>query len=238
MRPLDYSRSFICHTASFNSVRFWVESRTRISDGDAVTDYYQCASCKSENTFAPKDLFHRDNYDFLPVFGGEDLLIFRRPAGLSENYRQCAKARDVWGPPVLKIREATQVRELAGWDDIQRATMSGLPLTTQTEIHDNQTGLTAIIECPVKTINLGPGRRMFQVDTGPVCYPDLHRRWNPQIECLSLAFVAFNSRSSADFIVEQPTKVMRDGEEICQVYHYSDPFGEEATNRIYGVGLE
>jgi len=30
-------------------------------------DYYQCASCKSENTFAERDLFQKDNYDFLPV---------------------------------------------------------------------------------------------------------------------------------------------------------------------------
>ena len=29
MAPLDYGRSFICNTAPFNAVRFWVESRTR-----------------------------------------------------------------------------------------------------------------------------------------------------------------------------------------------------------------
>jgi hypothetical protein len=62
MRPLDYGRSFICHLADFNSVRFWVESRTRVFEKKTV-DFYQCASCKSEDTFASKNLFYEDNYD-------------------------------------------------------------------------------------------------------------------------------------------------------------------------------
>ena len=39
MRPLDYGRSFICNTAAFNAVRFWVEggqaARTR-ADGELL----------------------------------------------------------------------------------------------------------------------------------------------------------------------------------------------------------
>ena len=71
MTPLDYGRSFVIGRAPANEVRFWVESRTRWIDERAGTheDYVQCGSCKSEDTFAEKDLFLRDNYDFLPVFG-------------------------------------------------------------------------------------------------------------------------------------------------------------------------
>ena len=49
MKPLGYGRSFICHEAPENSVRFWVESRTRILDDQAGrwADYYQCGFCKS-----------------------------------------------------------------------------------------------------------------------------------------------------------------------------------------------
>ncbi|MCX7827054.1 MAG: hypothetical protein N2689_16110, partial [Verrucomicrobiae bacterium] len=85
MRCLDYGLSFICHTARANAVRFWVESRTRIVDdrNGGSTDFYQCASCKSENTFGEKDLFYADNYDFLPIIGGGRCLIFRRKARLN-----------------------------------------------------------------------------------------------------------------------------------------------------------
>lgn len=61
---IDYGRSFISGTVSSNRVRFLVESRTRILDERTgkTHDYYQCASCKSENTFAREDLFMEDNY--------------------------------------------------------------------------------------------------------------------------------------------------------------------------------
>ena len=79
---LDYSRSFLNGTRSFNSVRFWLESRTFIINEttDETQVFYQCASCKSENTFGEKDLFYADNYDFMPIFGGLDSSIRRMRA--------------------------------------------------------------------------------------------------------------------------------------------------------------
>ena len=83
---LDYGRSFICNTATYNAVRFWIESRTTLIDekNNKQTVIYQCASCKSENTFGKSDLFLSPNYDFMPSFGGADLLIFRRHAHATE----------------------------------------------------------------------------------------------------------------------------------------------------------
>ena len=67
---LDYAYSFICCPKSFNSVRFWIESRTILIDekNNQQTAIYQCASCKSENTFGKSDLFLSPNYDFMPIF--------------------------------------------------------------------------------------------------------------------------------------------------------------------------
>jgi hypothetical protein len=77
---IDYGLSFFCNTAEFNSVRMWIESRTIITDTKSgkTTVFYQGASCKSENTFGEKDLFYADNYDFLPIFGDGQVLVFRR----------------------------------------------------------------------------------------------------------------------------------------------------------------
>jgi hypothetical protein len=76
---------------------------------------------------------------------------------------------------------------------------------------------------------------MYQVDTGPVALPDLGKRYQPQIECLRLAFVAFNRADFADFVVEQPTAVAEDGAGDCQVYHYSNPISLPATNRVIAL---
>ena len=182
MQCLDYGRSFICGTASFNAVRFWVESRTTISDastGESV-DYYQCGSCKSENTFAERDLFHADNYDFLPILGQGEWLIFRRPARISEDYKRIQKVEDVWGPPDLKLKFAP-ARELSTWEAIRDATAAGLPLVTRTELENTETGLKAVIECLTKTMNVSLDNRQYQVDTGPVAFPDLSQRHDPAI---------------------------------------------------------
>ncbi len=238
MRPLDYGRSFLSGTADFNSVRFWVESRTRIIDVKTGkhTDYYQCASCKSENTFGEENLFYEDNYDFLPIFGGDDLLIFRRPARLSERYREVKKATDVWGKPALKLPEATEAVVLGKWEEIRDASAAGIPIVTQTEIFNGKTGLRAIIECPTKTLNIARDTKKYQVDTGPLAFPDLTKRHEPEIACLSLAFVAFNAPHFADFVTEQPTPVVVDGVEKAKIYHYSKPFSMPAKNRVIALG--
>ena len=234
---LDYGRSFICGTARFNAVRFWVESRTTLFDdaNSTSTVYYQCASCKSENTFAEENLFAEDNYDFLPILGDGEWLIFRRPATISESYRSVRKVEDVWGPPEMKLHPAQSPVVLETFEEIRDATASAVPLVTQTEIANEETGLRAVIECPTKTMNIGLDINKYQVDTGPVAYPDLSRIYEQPIDCLSLAFVAFNAPHFADFVVEQPTAVMEDGQEKYQLYHYSSPFSLPAKNKVLAL---
>ncbi len=238
MRCLDYGLSFICNTAAMNSVRFWVESRTTITDEKTgqSTAYYQCGACKSENTFGLKDLFQQDNYDFTPILGGDHWLIFRRKVWLNENYRSVAKTEKLWDKPILKLREAREVTELTTWEQIRDATAAAIPIVTQTELVGAETGLRAVIECPTKTMNVSLDKKMYQVDTGPIAYPDLSKRFDPPIECLSLAFIAFNAPDFADFVVEQPTPASKDGKGECQVYHYSKPFSLKARNRVLALG--
>lgn len=238
-RCLDYGRSFICHPGPENAVRFWVESRTTIIDpkNNTSTDYYQCGSCKSENTFAEHDLFKADNYDFLPVFGPEHALVFRRHAGLSPNYRQVHKHRPPWASPQLRLCEAVPVTLLDTWEKVHAATAAGLPIVTQTEIVDAATGLHAVIECPTKTMNISLPHKSYQVDTGPIAFADLSKAYNPQIDCLRLAFIAFNAPDFADFVVEQPTPVVKEDKELCKVYHYSQPFSSPAKNNLFALGI-
>src|SRR5881394_3631470 len=86
---IDYTRSFVQGLWEYNEVRLAVESRTRFVDEarGIVEDYYQCAACKSEYTFAKEELFQPDNFNFTPIFGPELGIIFRRKAWLNPNYK-------------------------------------------------------------------------------------------------------------------------------------------------------
>ena len=57
-----------CDSGPGNAVRFWIESRTILIDDNSGerTVIYQCASCKSENTFGSHDLFAADNCQSSP----------------------------------------------------------------------------------------------------------------------------------------------------------------------------
>lgn len=232
MNPLDYGRSFLIGKAPLNEVRFWVESRTRIVDErtGATEDYLPAGSCKSEMTFAERGLFQSDNYDFLPVFGPEHGVIFRRKAAMHSAYRQVLPTAEMWDGQEYHLVEAARFRQLATNREVREATYAFLPIVAQTEIRSEETGLRAIIEYPVKTMNTHRARDLYQVDTGPIAFPDLGRRCEPRVECLSLAFVAFNVPTFADFVLESPTAV---GNE--QVYHYSRLVSLAARNRLYAV---
>jgi hypothetical protein len=230
--PLDYGRSFLQGKWPDNQVRFWVESRLRLLLPEPV-DYYQCASCKSENTFAPKDLFHKENYDFLPIFGPEDGVIFRRKASLNKDYKTVRKSAEMWEGQVYKLVHPRKVRLLRNNQEIRQATNAGVPIVAQTEIANPETGLRAILEFPVKTMNIHNQRDLYQVDSGPVAFPDLSRRYPRPAEALQLAFVAFNQPNTADFILETPTPIS----ETTRVHHYSQLVSLPAANRLYACSI-
>jgi len=238
MNCIDYSNSFICTVGNGNAPRFWVESRCRlIDDTDGTfTDYYQCGSCKSERTFAEKDLFQAPNYDFLPFFSKDYTAIFRRHAYRNDNYIEYRKAEDIWGGNLLEINEAKPVQILDSNEKIIQATRKCLPIVSQTEIWDSGSKMRAIIECPVKTMNIDEKQCIYQVDTGPILFPDLSKRYERQIEALSLAYVAFNVPHFADFVIEQPTPIIENGKEVAWVYHYSGIRSLEAKNVVLCIG--
>lgn len=242
MTPLDYGRSFLTGRIPRNEVRFWVESRTRVIDerSGACEDYLQCASCKSEDTFAESNLFYADNYDFLPVFGPARGVIFRRKAWLNPNYRSCPDTRDMWGGQIHHLVEA-DAEELPTPDAVLAATYAFRPLVAQTEFRDADARLRAILEYPVKTMNTNRERHLYQVDTGPVALPDLARWREVSVEALGLAFIAFNVPHFADVVLEVPTTLPPAVDGVgppAQVHHYSRRLTLATQNRLYAVGRD
>ena len=83
-------------------------------------------------------------------------------------------------------------RLLATNADIRRASHEAHPIVAQTELSDQTRGLRAIIEFPVKTLNIHDERDLYQVDTGPIAFPDWSRESTSMADSLVLAYVAFN----------------------------------------------
>ncbi|NLL84820.1 MAG: hypothetical protein GX230_11365, partial [Lentisphaerae bacterium] len=224
MKCLDYGRSFLIGKAPANEVRFWLESRTIITDhqtGNSET-FYQCASCKSEDTFAPANLFYTNNYDFMPIFGSVNSVIFRRCAYLNPNYRSTSPSEKLWDGQRYHLVEATAETELKTAAEIFEGTHSFLPLVGRTELNNQETKLSAVIEYPIKTMNTRRADLAWQVDTGPIAFPDLSKRPELLVDTLHLAFVACNAPHFADFVIEAPISPTAPKQpKLPEVYHYS-----------------
>jgi hypothetical protein len=238
LAPIEYGRSFIQGKAKWNRVRFEIESRARIFDDRTGVheDFYQCASCKAEQVFAPHDLFSApDNFDFLVVFGEVNNIQFKRTAHLNPGYRQVIKTTKMWEGHTVSLRAPRSSRLLPSTEAIRQATHEGLDLVAQTEIANPALGLRAIVEFPIKTINIHDAKDLYQVDTGPVAYPDLSQRYVRLVDSISLAFVAFNQPTSADFIVEDETPIEFFGREVTRVHHYTRTVSVPVRNQLFAI---
>lgn len=201
---LDYGRSFIHTKANWNSPRFWVESRCLITDPAAnkSTEFFQCGSCKSENTFASKDLFTQNNYDFLPVFSADHAVVFRHKLSQTATYREVRSADEWWGGNEPRLSKVA-ARVLNTPQEIFAAMDANKPLIGQTELLHKETGRTAVLEYPIKTLNWHRDDKLWQVDTGPVLLPDLSVSPDQWPQTIQLAYIAFNQPDWADFVVKQ-----------------------------------
>ncbi len=126
--------------------------------------------------------------------------------------------------------------ELLGTNpDIVRATRGAAVIVSRTGIADEATGRRAIVEYPVKTMNVNLRRQIYQVDTGPLAYPDFKAKVERPINMIQLAFVAHNRPDEAYFVVQRPTPIAQQDGKAIQIFHYSQALRLPARNTFSAV---
>ncbi len=238
MQVCDYGRSFVTFVTEGrgNNARLQVESVCRLTDlSSGVTqEYLFFASCKSEHTFAERDLFHEDNYDFCGIFSEDEYAIFRTHSTHTERFREEGLWRDRFKEVVRHVL-LVEGDVLADSADVVAASLRNVPLVGQVEIASEYETLQALIELPIKTMNANDIRNVFQVDTGPVAFPDFGLDVRRHIERLSPTYVAYNAPDFADFVIQAELAIGgNDGE--TAVTHYSRLVSLSAETRVIAVG--
>ena len=228
---------------SLNCVRIPLESRCVIRDSARghETQYVLGASCKTELVNVRRDLWMLPNADFCPVVGGGDFLLLKRFAQCDMTVaresiqmapaldRQVGRADEAWAEHRVDVPMA-EARALEEPAQVFEAVMSNRPLVSRTEF-DLGDGQQVMLEYPVKTLNVSDRDGYYQVDTGPVLFPDLSIGHEHFIGNFRLAYVAHNGPDWAEFIVNVPTPA---GESI-QVHHYSKPVGMAVRNSMFEI---
>ena len=238
MKVCDYARSFVTFVTPgrANNARLQVESVCTLTDERTGKsgEYFFFASCKSEDTFAVRNLFREDNYDFCGIFSDEEYAIFRTHATHTDGFREQGLWRDRFEDVCRHIVrvEGSVLKEPSR---IVEASLQNVPLVGCVEIESADRGLRAVLEFPIKTMNANDMDSIYQVDTGPVAFPDFGVEVERHIERLSPAYVAYNAPDFADFVVQQALPVVVEGKEVVQVTHYSKPVSLAAKTYVLAV---
>ncbi len=230
MQLLDYGRSFVTFVTPGrgNNARLQIESKCRLLVGnEAPRDFYFFASCKSENTFAERDLFHEDNYDFCGLFSDSEYAIYRTKATHHDGYVESGAWRDRFDDVQWKL-PYTRGEALEEAEAIVGATLEGRALVGVVEWQAES--VHCALEFPIKTMNVNDLQTIWQVDTGPVPFPLGLEHGRFGIDGFFPAYVAYNAMHFADFVVQGP---MDTGD--CTVTHYHQRRSLEARTRLYAI---
>jgi hypothetical protein len=231
METCDFSRSFITFVTQnkTNNARIQVESRCILTDkrsGKSET-YYLVASCKGEDTYGKGCLFLMPNYDFCMIYSSKDFMIIRTHSNAEQDNTTVGDNKGHFLDVHFDIK-LVDGKKLDCNEEIVKATFENYVLNGQTEIWNND--YLAVIEFPIKTMNVNDINMMYQVDTGPVLLPDFTSKKERMVERFNLAYVAYNKPVEAYFVVQEPTSI--EDESDYKVSHYSRITRFDASNSV------
>jgi hypothetical protein len=227
---------------SLNNARILLESVCWITDArDGRTQQFvHGASCKTERVGVERDIWTSPNADFIPVASDDRILVMK-------TYAQQGESMPLWPPgsgTQIERQEAVLAEAYSGFKvdlamveatvlpdarAIVEAGLAGERLVARTTISEGP--YTAVIEYPVKTINLNERDWIYQTDTGPHLFPDLTREPAQLLSGMQLAFSAFNVPGWIEFIVRTPTGI----EGGAKVWHYSRSVRKDALNEMVRI---
>jgi len=236
----DYANSYLTFTVpnGENTARIQLDARCVVSGLDGKEEYFLITPCKSEAMYVERDMWQLPNYDFCGIWSRTEYSILRtwatsEPGRRAE--RDTGRIADRFEKVTIDVRPLANLRELKTDAEIAEATWANKLIVARTNLTDEATGQTATMEYPMKTMNVRAKSPQFQVDTGPVLWPDFRSTSPHAIERLAMAFAVYNTFDFAEFIVRRPTPIVVEGREVATVMHYSESVATAARHELFCV---
>jgi hypothetical protein len=169
--------------------------------------YYLIVPCRSEAMYRDANLFKMPNYEFAGIFGAHDFHFWRTAWSSDDDQHESGQHREKFAALQMDIRTLAAAVPLVDLEAIIAATYDNVPLVGRTELVDEHSGNKAILEYPVKVMNVTRRMPRFQVDTGPVVVPDFASSAARVAGRFDVAYIAFNRFDTAEFILRRPTPI-------------------------------
>jgi hypothetical protein len=173
------------------------------------------------------------NYEFCGIFAEDECLLVRTHWVSERDNREYGRNNERFAAVKLDIRRRA-ARELPDAGAVVAATLANRTLVARTALRDEATGRSALIEYPVKTMNVLRSGPSFQVDTGPILVPDSTSDAARSIERFDIAHVVYHRYDKAEFVLRRPQTV-GSGSGAVAVTDYTALRTYAARNTILGV---
>lgn len=208
---IDFANSYMTFFGKHggNIARIQLDAACTLTDETSGVSevFYLIAPCRSERMYLETPLFQMPNYEFCGIFSHHDCVLIRTHWASENDNREHGLNRGRFDDVHLDVRTFPTDRSLGDVAAIVAATLDNRPLVARTELRDQERGLRAMLEYPVKTMNVLREPARFQVDTGPLILPDFTSTAEQQIERLELAYVVYNDFDRAEFIRRKPVAI-------------------------------
>ena len=236
-QPLTVSRP---PPTTLNDVRMPLECVATVSRAGRRDEFGLGTSCKTEQVFVERGVWHQPNADMLAISGGGYFLVVTRfdkvdkgimlnPPSLGRQpERNCVDPARAFETQSLDIQRRA-ARRLGSIESVIAELRGTREVVARTTFPIENGEVT--VEYPVKTVNYSDRHRYYQVDTGPVLF--FGEATGPQtIEHFHLAYVAHLGGDWAEFLVCRPTPL----ENLpVSVHHYSESRRVTAQNSLWVV---
>ena len=223
-----------------NAIRILIDSRCEISNNETGISewFYLITPCRTEWMYRDDMLWKNDpNLEFVGIYSKnqyrhghvqvQDKLRPQQDLAISKDI-------SVGLPdfhPNLSFYNKTS--ELVNDSDVIQATLDLTTIVAITELQSPDGKSKVTIEYPIKTMNFVKDKNRFQVDTGPVLFPDFDMNSINDIEKFQLAFVCYNNREIAEFVSRVPTVIKNSSGKQTETMEYSKIKRVEVSTKIY-----
>jgi hypothetical protein len=240
LEALDFSRSFVTFFTTAvqgaNIARIQIDATCRVDGWGAdggVGEFHLIAPCRSEVMYEETQLFQMPNYEFCGIFSNDEFVLLRTHWTSDREAPEYALPHERFERIAIDLTHLN-AEALDCDSDVVEATLANRRLVARTELTDPEIGTRAVIEYPIKTMNVRREPANFQVDTGPILVP----RWDagnlPAPLRFDVAHIVYWKRDRAEFVLRRPHAVGSGEHAPIEVTDYSELRFEAATNSILG----
>jgi hypothetical protein len=236
---VDFTNSYLTFFGSNegNIVRCQLDAACTLYDDAAGTaqTFYLIVPCRAEDMYLDTALFKMPNYEFCGIWSDDEFLIIRTLWESDRERRQFGVNRESFADVRLDVRRYEGAAPLPAVEDIVATTLANVHMVARTELRDEAHGLHAVLEYPMKTINVMRRPPRFQVDTGPIIVPNVETDAARAIERFDMAYAVYNTFDRAEFILRRPVPIGGTPEKASTT-DYSVASHWPARNQLFRVG--